>query len=365
MGTSKKQAAPMILMLTGSLDAGGKERQLINLLKFLNESDRFRVGLAVINPGGLRENEANQHSDKYFLIKRLFSADLVSPIIHLPQIIQTNEIKLIHTWGSGLWDLVGMIVAKLCGIPFLHGGIRSAPSSLDWTHHLSRWAAKYADLVVSNSLAGLQAFNIKNISQTQVIYNGVDFSQFNQIQDEVIPNRIGMVSNFRAEKDHNTLLLAMPEIIQAIPDTHLYLVGRDFGTLSKLRMLIEQLGLNDHVHIIADCLDPQPIVAKWQVSILSTFGEGFSNVILEYMALSKPVVATHVGGNPEIIIHGVTGCLVPKEDPKGLARAVIDLLKDPQKCQRIGQASYENVNNKYSVPRMGKAYEDLYGQLIK
>jgi len=288
----------------------------------------------------------------------------VSPIIHLTRIIQKNGIKLFHTWGSGLWDFVGMIVAKLCGIPFLHGGIRSAPSSLDMTHHLSRWAAKNADLVVANSLAGLKAFKIKNTSQTQVVYNGVDFMQFSHIQDEVIPKRIGMVSNFRPEKDHNTLLLAMPEIIQAIPDTQLYLVGRDFGTLGKLQKLIDQLRLTDNIQIIADCLDPQAIVAKWQVGILSTFGEGFSNVILEYMTLSKPVIATHVGGNPEIIVHDVTGYLVPKEDPAGLARAVIELLKDPQKCELMGEIGYENVIKKYSIPTMGGAYEQLYGQLI-
>lgn len=365
MSLSTKAHAPTIMMLTGSLGAGGKERQLINLLKHLKESGKYSVVLVVMNPGGMREQEAALYSEQIYHINRLFSADIFTSIIKLRKIINQFHISLIHSWGSGLWDLTGMLTAKLCRIPFLHGGIRSAPSSLKLSDHLSRWAAKYADVIVANSFAGLSAFRVQKRSQTRVIYNGIDTTRFIDKNALGLPDCLCMVSNFRPEKDHGTLLLALSEIRKVFPDIKLYLVGRDYGTLVAIRALVHRLDLNEQAVIITDCLDPESVVAQCQIGILSTFGEGLSNVILEYMALSKPVIATDVGGNPEIVVHGKTGYLVSRRNPTELAQRVIELLEDPEKGKKMGMAGQKIVMEAYAVEKMGSAYEALYTQLIE
>jgi glycosyltransferase involved in cell wall biosynthesis len=364
MSNATKDQSAKILMLSGSLGAGGKERQLINLLKHLQHSGRYAVDLAVMNEGGVREQEASLYTGQIHYIHRLFSGDMVTAVIKLRHIIWQNNIKLIHSWGSGIWDLTGLIAAKLCGVPFLHGGIRSAPSSLKLGDHLSRLAATYADAVVANSYAGLNAFRLQKRPQARVIYNGVESTPFMGKCAPGAPNCLCMVSNFRLEKDHETLLLGLPEIRKAFLDLKLYLVGQDAGTLTAVRNLVQQLDLTEQVVIITDCLNPGSVMAQCQIGILSTFGEGFSNVILEFMALAKPVVATDVGGNPEIVVHGSTGYLVPERNPAELAQRVIELLNDPEKCKTMGMAGRKTVLEAFTVEKMGSAYEALYHQLL-
>jgi glycosyltransferase involved in cell wall biosynthesis len=364
MSRHKKIDGQRILMLTGSLGAGGKERQLINLLQHLRSNGIYSIYLAVMNPGGLREQEAAVYSERIYNIYRLFSADIISSLIRICKIINQNEIKLIHSWGSGIWDVTAMLAAKLCGIPFLHGGIRSAPKSLKLSDHLSRWSAKCADVVVANSHAGLKAFRMHNNLKTQVIYNGVDLTRIQKLTHHVNPNRIVMVSNFRTEKDHKTLIFALPEIIKVFPETELYLVGQDYGTLDDIRVLVQQLRLQEQVIINTHCLDPESVISECQIGILSTHGEGFSNVILEYMALSKPVIATDVGGNPELVVHGSTGYLVPEKNPIELAHRVIELLEAPNKGMEMGAEGRKMVLEKYAIEKMGSAYEALYQLLI-
>jgi len=184
------------------------------------------------------------------------------------------------------------------------------------------------------------------------------------VNTEVILNTLCMVSNFRSEKDHKTLLSAMPDIIKQIPDVKLYLVGQDAGTLEDVRSRINQLGLNEKIVLLSDCLEPQYVMAKCQIGILTTFGEGFSNVILEYMALSKPVIATDVGGNPELVIHETTGYLVPLNAPSELAERVIELLNDPVKMIAMGKAGHELVVKHFTIEKMGSLYEEIYQSLI-
>jgi glycosyltransferase involved in cell wall biosynthesis len=355
---------PGILMVTGGLGAGGKERQLINLLQFMRTAGQYSVYLAVMNPGGVREGEARNVTEQLVNIPRAFTGDVLIPLLHLLRIIKRNNIKLVHSWGSGIWDLTSLVAARLCRIPFLHGGIRSAPPSLKFGHHLSRWAAMYADAVVANSYAGLKAFRIQNRSNVKVIYNGLDYEQYRKLTIEPISNTICMVSNFRSEKDHQTLLLAMPEVIKHIPDTKLYLVGQDSGTLENIHLLIDQMGVSDKVILITDSLEPQDVIAKCQIGILSTFGEGLSNVILEYMALAKPVIATDVGGNPELVIDGTTGYLVPLESHKDLAEKVIHLLENPGKRQAMGENGQNVIEEKFTISHMGSSFKAVYAHLI-
>lgn len=364
MTESDATPQPKVLMIVGSLGAGGKERQMINLLKFMRSAGHYSVNLAIINPGGVREGEARNFIEQLFYIPRTFSGDVLLPMLHLTRIIKRNKIELVHSWGSGIWDLTSLIAAQLCGIPFLHGGIRSTPSSLRFGHQLSRWVAKYADAVVANSYAGLKAFKIQNSCKAKVIYNGLDYEHLVKLAIEPISNTICMVSNFRSEKDHQTLLLAMPEVIKHIPDTKLYLVGQDSGTLKKVRFLIDQLGLSEKVILITDSLEPQYVIAKSQIGILTTFGEGLSNVILEYMALSKPVIATDVGGNPELVIDGTTGYLVPLTSPAALAEKIVELLTVREKLNEMGKAGHELVVNKFTFEKMGLLYEEIYRRLI-
>ena len=96
--------------------------------------------------------------------------------------------------------------------------------------------------------------------------------------------------------------------------------------------------LKKDVHFLGKRNDVPAIISNLDVSVMSSTSEGFSNVILESMAFGKPVVSTNVGGSPEMVVNGVTGYFVPPGDPQAMAKAIIDLLQDPNKAIAMGSA---------------------------
>lgn len=362
---SQEQSRPVILMIIGGLGAGGKEQQLISLLKGLKERNKYSVILVVMNPNGSREDEARQYVEQLIGIKRTNPLAFLYPLVQVVQIARRSKAALIHTWGSGIWDLLGLCASRWLRIPFLHGGIRSAPVSLNFNNRVSKWCANHADTVVANSQGGLNAFGQQKNSKATVIYNGLDLTRFEGIEPGQIQYELCMVANFSNHKDHQTLVNAMALISKDSPETKLLLVGHDAGTLKSTRGLVDSLGLNESVIFVTDSLKPYQFIANSSICILSSHAEGISNSILEYFAFSKPVIASNVAGNSEIIVSGTNGYLVKEGSVEALAEKVISLLENPDLRNRLGDCGKEMVMKKFSLERMITSYEITYLGLIE
>ena len=358
-----------VLMIVGRLGDGGKERQLLLLLKNLKQNREISTCLVIMNSGGERETEATSVADKLVVVLNRNKFDLFQPIRKLVQLIKNEHIDLIHTWGSGVWDLMGLIAGRWCHVPVLHNGIRSAPKQLNGYNRLTRLSAIFADATVANSQAGLIAFKMTNHPKSKVIYNGLDPSRFKNIHLKNEGRNLCMVANFQERKDHRSLVLAMTDIIKHFPDTRLFLVGHDYGTLVEIQDLVMELRISKQVVFETECTHPEPIVGDSQIGILTTndaaHGEGTSNALLEYMALSKPVIASKNGGNPEVVEENVTGFLIPPGSPKNISEKVIYLLKNPMIGQKMGEKGKVLVNEQFSQEKMKKDYINLYKELLK
>jgi glycosyltransferase involved in cell wall biosynthesis len=371
IGKSKKRIAineptPSILILSGGMGVGGKERQIIELLKGIKRNNRLRTILAVGHINGAREAEAAKWADQVWMVKRLSRYDLITPLIDLLQHSKKDKIDVIHTWGGGIWDLYGWAVARILHISFIHGGIRAAPLFLDLANKISRWAASHADVIIANSHAGLNSFGFQNHPRARVIYNGVDLSRFIGIEtSSEIHSTVCMVANFSDKKDHETPIHALPLIMRFFPDIRLVFVGHDAGTLASTRKLVNELGLSQAVQFVTNTLNPEPIVAGSQVCILSSFTEAISNSILEYMGMHKPVVATANCGNAEVVESGITGFLIPPNSPEILAEHIIILLRNPDLAKSMGEAGYHRLFEIFSLERMVNSYEDQYSSLLE
>ena len=145
------------------------------------------------------------------------------------------------------------------------------------------------------------------------------------------------------------------------------MIGHDFGgTLSASRTLVADLHLGAAVDFVFETAQPEAYIAQSHVCVLaSTFGEGISNALLEYMALAKPVVATACGGNLEVVQPDVTGYLVPRADPVAFAARIIELLQNPTHAQAMGEAGQRRVRDHFSIDRMAQAYESLYTEVLR
>lgn len=362
---SSEHSRPVILMIIGGLGAGGKEQQLLSLLKGFKERGKFSVILVTMNPNGLRETEARNYVDQLINIHRSRFTGLFSPLVKVVKIAHKYDAALIHTWGSGVWDLLGLLASRWLKIPFLHGGIRSAPATLNFNNRLSRWSANHADTVVANSQAGLKAFGQESNPNARVIYNGLDFSRFEGIEPGQIQYDLCMVANFSNHKDHQTLVKAMALIIKDFPQAKLLLVGHDAGTLDQTKNMVNQLGLVNSVIFVTDCIKPYQYIADSKVCVLATYGEGISNSILEYSAFAKPVIASDAPGNSEIIVSGKNGFLVKVGSAEALAEKAVLLLENPDLRRRLGDCGKEFVMQKFSVESMITSFESTFIGLIE
>jgi glycosyltransferase involved in cell wall biosynthesis len=356
-----------VLIVVDDMACGGRERQIVELLKGLARSRRFRTALAMLHPGGELEPEAVRLAGSFLPVRRRARFD-ITPLISLLRQARKHHIALVHAagWMSGL---AGLVIARSSRIPIVNASIRAAPPRLLMRYRINRWCAARSDAIVANSWAGLEAYGLSRHPRAMVIPNGIDLSRF----EGVVPRSgdgpiICMVANFSQKKDHATAIRAMPRIREAFPSARLVLVGRDRGTLTESSRLAAELGLRSSTTFVTDTSRPEHYIASSDVCVLasntSTHGEGVSNAILEYMALEKPVIVTDGGGSPELVQHGATGLLVTGNSPKALAGQVVQLLRAPEKSRQIGEAGRRRVTEAYSLAGMVTAYEALYDRLL-
>ena len=202
-----------------------------------------------------------------------------------------------------------------------------------------------------------------------LIYNGVDLDRYDHqepcctLREEygMEPNSpiVGVVGRLELEKGHPTLLEAWPLVLRECPEAYMLIVGEG----SRLDALHEIAGAMKILHrvVFTGRRDDIPAVtAAFDVAVLPSYREAQGLTILEAMAMSRPVVASNVGGIPEMILDGVTGLLVPPQDPPALSAAIVRLLRDHQLADTLGRAGHDLVHDRFCVQLMVKAVQELY-----
>jgi glycosyltransferase involved in cell wall biosynthesis len=171
------------------------------------------------------------------------------------------------------------------------------------------------------------------------------------------------VANLRQEKGHAVLLDAWPEVLRAVPNAELVLVG-DGPLRNEIEAIIARAGLQDSVRLLGAVSDVWPHLAQAHVFVLPTLHEPFGIVAAEAMAAGLPVVASDVGGLPEFVAPGVNGELVPVGDRVALAAALSGLLSDDDRRARLG-AQARATAAEYSIDRTVARYVALYEELCR
>jgi glycosyltransferase involved in cell wall biosynthesis len=203
----------------------------------------------------------------------------------------------------------------------------------------------------------------------KLIYNGVDLLRYDHqepcctLRDEygMEPGSkiVGVVARLEPEKGHTTLLEAWPAVLRAVPDAYLLVVGE--GSLrEELERQARALRIAHRVVFTGRRDDVPAVTAALDVAVLPSYREAQGLSILEAMALSRPVVATAVGGIPEMIEDGVSGLLVQPHDAPALAAAVSRLLRDHPYADSMARAAHDLVHERFCVELMARAIEDIY-----
>lgn len=206
-------------------------------------------------------------------------------------------------------------------------------------------------------------------ARVHTIYNGLDLADSDAVGRPVkAPGevRVTTVGNIRRVKGHDIFIKAAALIQSQFPGISFSIAGevleQDYFT--ELQTLVRGLNLSDHFHFVGGITDTQKHLAEADVFVLPSRSEGFCNAIVEAMAASLPVVATDVGGNAEAVRDGVTGLIIPPEDPAALSAAVIRLLSDPLQATAMGIAGKSRAAEMFTTEAMMGRIVATYKQLL-
>jgi glycosyltransferase involved in cell wall biosynthesis len=209
-------------------------------------------------------------------------------------------------------------------------------------------------------------------SRTLVIHNAADLNAFRpRPRDAELARSVGIdpadpvvgtVGNLRPVKNHAMLLRAFAIVVERFPAAKLVLVGEG-DQRPRLEALAAELRLGASVKFLGARSDVPQLLPLFDVFAVSSDSEGLSLAIAEAMACELPVVATDVGGNPETVVHGETGILVPAGDAPAMAGALIELLAQPARRRAFGEAGRRRAQAEFSLEGMVRQYEALYESL--
>lgn len=371
-----------VLHFIDNLGPGGKERQLVELLKGLEAGLDTGPDPA---PGADPGHRGGCESCVVSMTEGVFYAELLAlRRVTLRSLIRRSrkdwrafaqfyrEVREFAPDVIVAWDHMTAIyavpAALWAGVPLVNAMIRDAPDRLSWTAwSRARLSFPFCRLIVANSQAGLDAYGVRG-AKARVIANGIDASRLHGLEEtRAVRQRlglgdaliVGMVSTFRPWKDQPTLVRAAELVLGQHAGVVFLFIG-DGETRAACQSLVAP-ALADRIRFLGGCADGiESLVNVLDIGVLATFTEGLSNSIMEYMALAKPVVATDGGGTRELVIDGVTGFLVPARDARQLADRLLALLDDPALRRQLGNAGQRRVLDGFSLARMVAQQLALY-----
>ncbi len=226
-------------------------------------------------------------------------------------------------------------------------------------------------VVVSNAIDRKVVEEGRLGAERVLIYNGVDLERYDHqepcctLRDEygMEPDAgiVGVVGRLELEKGHPTLLEAWPMVLERAPGAYLLIVGEG-SRQDALRQIAREQGIERHVIFTGRRDDIPAVTAALDVAVLPSYREAQGLTILEAMAMSRPVVASNVGGIPEMVQDGVTGLLVPPHDPPALAAAIARLLTNHQLADMLARAGHDLVHDRFCIQIMVNAVQALYDE---
>ncbi len=364
-----------VLHVITQLPGGGVEQSLVDLLPRLNR-EFFNINVCCTHKRGKLADVIAARGIPVRLIKLKSRWDPLG-IYWLVRLMQRAEIKIVHTHMYAS-SISGIVAAKLAGVPII---ITHMHALHEWRTKQRIWiAAKLfnrADKVVAVSNVIKQGLVEKLHLEPQkivTIHNGIDLNGFSKPvdvdrqkeklgleKDELVFGAIGRLVRF---KGFSYLLEAVKIINSQLPNFKLVIVGG--GELEQeLKQKAQALGITDKVIFTGRQDNVLPFLAIFDIMVISSITEGFGIAALEAMAMGKAVVASRVGGIPEVVEDGVSGLLVPPEKPAALAEAIIKLIENPGLRETMGQAGRIRVEKFFSIQRVFEQTVTLYQNLLK
>jgi glycosyltransferase involved in cell wall biosynthesis len=355
-----------VLFLVTTLDRGGAEKMVTRLALGLPRSKyAVQVGALQGRSRAIAEELCRASVPVHDLGMRAKWDCTVVP--RLARLVRREGIEILFAFLFHS-TVVSRLVGWACGVPVRISSERIMAWE-GWGRRLiNRWTVPLATHVVaaSEQVAGYARREFRlPADRLTTIPNGVDLDRFRPRAPSARSGGpvIGCTARLHRKNDHASLLRAFARIAPARADARLLLVGRG-PEEGRLRVLAERLGLSARIRFAGEHADVAPFLGEMDLYVQPSVAEGMPNSILEAMAAGLPVVATAVGGTPEVVVDGETGLLVPPADPEALAAAMERCLEDPRITATFGRAGRARVEAHFGEAAMLRRVEDLLDSLV-
>lgn len=373
----------MILYVANSPELGGAN---ISLLMILDHLDRGLYDPIVVYPAdGPMVTEMDRRSIPCVIIpnitpSKLWPFSFFEKVYQYRKLIQQFKIDIVHVNDIDAYLLIGFALKRNSLPCVCH--VRFPFSEIDLTYiaRHTRWpnVLLFNSFAIESQLGSLVEKHMPGIRKT-VIHNSLDTELFNLVEDTcqakvhhgIEPTRhvVSIIANFTPAKDHETFLYVAKEILSVFPDTLFILAGSDALSdgkrrLEKLKEIADYLGIRQSLLFTGFVNDIRPVIAMSDVIVCTSVVETFGRCVVEAMSCGKPVVASMVGGIPEIISDNSVGVLIQPRDIKGFANAVSNLLMNCELRTKLGRAARDHVVKKFGVTSHMKNLIKLYDNIM-
>lgn len=363
-----------VLHLITELSIGGAQSALLHLLENFGEASFEHSVACFFNADGATANQIRALNIPVFDLRmnNKFRVDALGRLLGL---LRQKKPDILHTWMFHA-NLPGRILGRLASIPIILSSERTMGQESRLRYWINRHSISLVDQVVcvSESVADFAVHHVGLPSdKINVIPNGINPAQYRNLPSKQQARKslnlpidaviIAAIGRPRPVKGYQYLLKAFVQASKSFPQTQLLFVG-DGPDRAGLMDQAQSLGVRSRVSFYDDTTNIPQILASLDMLALPSLFEGMPNIALEAMAAGLPVVATAVGGTPEVVIDGKTGLLVPPRDAEALASALTRLLKNPQLREEMGQAGRKRVESEFSIHDTVRRVRRLYDNLV-
>ena len=358
------------VLATGT--SGGAQEHLFSLVTRIDRT-RYDVSIVSLSPGSAVRKLQRAGFDVLVIDEPDDAIAVGAVAAHLAEV--RPDVIHNHMYRA---ELVGTRAAIALGEighrrPYVVSTVHSSRIRSDEDRRMLRELTPRMDqlIAVSKMIERKLIDEGRTATPIRLIYNGIDLTRYDHQEPcctlpeeygmEPGSQIVGVVARLEPEKGHPTLLEAWPRVLRSVQDAYLLIVGEG-SRRDALEAQARHLRIAHRVVFTGRRDDVPAVTAALDVAVLPSYREAQGLSILEAMALSRPVVASDVGGIPEMITDGVTGLLVPPHDANALAAGVTRLLVDHSLADTIGRAGHDMVHDRFCIELMVDAIQSIYDE---
>ena len=362
------------MQVTFGMSIGGMERVIMELCRYVDPS-RYKLSICCISKRGPLADIMESEGVPVYFCENQSKMGKYLRGFELARVFADQKVDLLHTHHMPAF-IDSTVGARIARVPILINTdhCKQYPIERHW-QVLEKGASRFADTIVAvshhtrNDLIQYQRIAPNKI---QVIYNGIDIRLRRNEKPAAIRRELGLqpddvvfgtAARLEVQKGLDLLIDAAPLVLKRMPKARFLIVGG--GSLENdLRARAAALGLERQVIVTGYRTDAVDLMQTFDCFVQTSHFEGMPMALLEAMALNKPIVATAVGGVPEVVEDGVCATLLASREPQDLSDALVSVAGDPVVRQRIGDAGRQRYERNFTAAAMVSQYEQLYDHYL-